>query len=176
MNFIRRDGDSSSVPSTSTVAAARTSGSLSATSGGDKDQDKSSPSTSESGSQDSEIRSQADSLSALGPSTTSIGLICVSGESEFDVIRVWGENVIQVGPCLLFQTLTPEPNTLQRLEREGSLEAISNAVRSGDSAYSVSALGIPGLRHFLYKSRSHVQVTGPEFEEPYEDVQERRRY
>jgi len=65
--------------------------------------------------------------------------------------------------------------TLQRLEREGSLEAISNAIRSGDSTYSVSELGIPGLRHFLYKSRSHVQVTGSEFEEPYEDLQERRR-
>jgi hypothetical protein len=61
-------------------------------------------------------------------------------------------------------------NTLQRLEREGSLEAISNAIRSGDSAYSVSELGIPGLRHFFYKSRPHVQITGPEFEEPYEDL------
>ena len=106
MNFIRRDGDSSSVPSTSAVAAARTSGSLPAATGGDKDQDKSPASTPESGSQDSEIRSQADSLSVPSPSATSIGLICVSGESEFDVIRVWGENVIQVGPCLLFQTLT----------------------------------------------------------------------
>ena len=65
--------------------------------------------------------------------------------------------------------------TLQRLERDGSLEAISNVIRSGDSAYSVSELGIPGLRHFFYKSRSHVQITGPEFEEPYEDLQERRR-
>lgn len=65
---------------------------------------------------------------------------------------------------------------LQRLEREGSLEAISNAIHSGDSVYSISELGIPGLRHFIYKSRTHVQITGPEFEEPYEDLQERRRY
>jgi vacuolar fusion protein MON1 len=79
---------------------------------------------------------------------------------------------------LLFSLLSGEfikRVTLQRLEREGSLEAISNVIRSGDSVYSVSKLGIPGLRHFFYKSRSHVQVTGPEFEEPYEDLQERRR-
>lgn len=63
----------------------------------------------------------------------------------------------------------------QRLEMDGSLEAISNAIRSGDSTYSISELGIPGLRHFFYKSRSHVQVTGPEFEEPYGELQERRR-
>lgn len=68
-----------------------------------------------------------------------------------------------------------KPYALQRLEKEGSLEAVSTAIRSGDSTYSVSELGIPGLRHFFYKSRPHVQVTGPEFEEPYEDLQERRR-
>jgi hypothetical protein len=44
--------------------------------------------------------------------------------------------------------------TLQRLEREGSLETISDAIRSGDSMYSVSELGIPELRYFFYKSRS----------------------
>lgn len=66
-------------------------------------------------------------------------------------------------------------DTRQRLEREGSFEAISNAIRSGDSTYSISELGIPGLRHFFYKSRPHVQITGPEFEEPYDDLQERRR-
>jgi len=162
VNFVRRDGDSSSVPSTSAVAAATTSSSLPAATGGDKDKDKPSMSTSELGDgsergNHSESGSAAGSLPTSGPSATSIGLICVSGESDFDVIRVWGENVIQ------------------RLEREGSLEAISNAIRSGNSTYSVSDIGIPGLRHFFYKSRPHVQITGPEFEEPYEDVQERRR-
>ena len=92
------------------------------------------------------------------------------------MIRTWGGNVVQVGSCFLSKLWLVKPHTLQRLEREGSLEAISNAIRSGDSTYSVSELGIPGLRHFLYKSRPHVQVTGPEFEEPYEDAQERRRY
>ncbi|KAF9645158.1 DUF254-domain-containing protein [Thelephora ganbajun] len=134
VNFVRREGDSSLVLPTSTIAAATTNS-----------------------SGDGENRSTAGSLSGPDPFPTSIGLICVTGESDFDVIRVWGENVIQ------------------RLEREGSLEAISDAIYSGDSAYSVSELGIPGLRHFFYKSRSHVQITGPEFEEPYKDLQERRR-
>jgi hypothetical protein len=65
--------------------------------------------------------------------------------------------------------------TLQRLEREGSLEAVSNVIRSGESVYSVSEPGAPWLRYSFYKSWSHVQVTGPEFNEPYADLQERRR-
>jgi len=163
VNFVPRDGDLNSVPPTSTVAAATTSSSLPAVTGGDKDREKppaftlESGNGSEPGSGGGEYGSTAGSLLVQDPSTTSIGLVCVTGEPDFDVIRAWGDNVIQ------------------RLEREGSLEAISNAIRSGDSAYSVSKLGIPGLRHFFYKSRSHVQVTGPEFEEPYEDLQERRR-
>ena len=108
VNFVRRDGDSSSVPSTFAVTAATTSSSLPAATGGNKDKDKSSTITSESGdgsesgSRDSERKSGESRLSTPGPSMTSIGLICVSGESDFDVIRVWGENVIQVGSCFLF--------------------------------------------------------------------------
>ena len=36
-------------------------------------------------------------------------------------------------------------------------------------------LSIPGLRHFVYKSRAHVQITAPTYEEPYDDIKERRR-
>lgn len=50
-----------------------------------------------------------------------------------------------------------------------------SAFRSGLTEYSVSELGIPGLRHFVYKSRAQVQVTVPMFEDPYDDIQERRR-
>jgi hypothetical protein len=49
------------------------------------------------------------------------------------------------------------------------------AFRTGATEYNVSQLGIPGLRHFVYKSRAHVQVTSPVFEDPYDDVNERRR-
>jgi len=55
------------------------------------------------------------------------------------------------------------------------LAALSAAVRGGATEYGVAELGIPGVRHFVYKSRAHVQVTAPEYEEPYDDVNERRR-
>ena len=55
------------------------------------------------------------------------------------------------------------------------LKAITTAVRSGETEYLVSELGIPGLRHFVYKSRAHVQVTFPVFEDPYDDINDRRR-
>ena len=55
------------------------------------------------------------------------------------------------------------------------MNAMSEAIIKGKTTYSVSNLGIPGLRHFLYKSRSHVQITMPEFEDPYDDLDDRRR-
>ncbi|ORY89278.1 vacuolar fusion protein MON1, partial [Leucosporidium creatinivorum] len=38
----------------------------------------------------------------------------------------------------------------------------------GRQQYSLGELAIPGLRHFLYKSKSHVQVTHPGYEGDYE--------
>ena len=67
------------------------------------------------------------------------------------------------------------PLSLQKLESEGTLNAISDAIRSGSTEYSVSELSIPGLRHFVYKSRQHVQITVPTFEEPYDNLHEKRR-
>ena len=58
---------------------------------------------------------------------------------------------------------------------EGSAAALIQAVRSGVTQYSCAGLGIPGLRHFVYKSRAHVQVTSPLYEDPYDDLHERRR-
>ena len=62
------------------------------------------------------------------------------------------------------------------MEREGLLESLTSSIKEGGTTYSVSDLSIPGLRHFLYKSRPHVQVTMPEFEEPYDDLNEKRRF
>jgi hypothetical protein len=64
----------------------------------------------------------------------------------------------------------------QRLANEGTIDAIIKSAQSGATEYSCSNLGIPGLRHFVYKSRTHVQVTAPFFEEPYDDIHERRRF
>jgi hypothetical protein len=63
----------------------------------------------------------------------------------------------------------------QRLENDGTLANIEKAIRNGSTEYSVADLSIPGLRHFIYKSRAHVQITAPIYEEPYDDIKERRR-
>jgi len=54
------------------------------------------------------------------------------------------------------------------------MDAIERAIRT-TSNYSVSELNIPGLRHFAYKSRPHVQVTMPKWEDPYDTVGAQRR-
>jgi len=86
-----------------------------------------------------------------------IGLICISGGGDFETIRNWCDSATE------------------KMESEGTLDSIANAFRSGQTEYSVAELGIPGLRHFLYKSRAQVQITCPTFEDPYDDVDERRR-
>lgn len=86
-----------------------------------------------------------------------IGLICVSGLADFEAVRGW---------CT---------TASEKLEREHLLGALVSALRSGATEYGVGDLAIPGLRHFLYKSRGAVQVTAPRYEEPYAAPRERRR-
>ncbi|KIM63548.1 hypothetical protein SCLCIDRAFT_117184 [Scleroderma citrinum Foug A] len=88
---------------------------------------------------------------------TSICLLCISGGGEFETVRSWCDSVAQ------------------KLKSQGTLNAITDAMDSGKGQYSVSQLGIPGLRHFVYKSRPHVQITFPIFEDPYDTVDEKRR-
>ncbi|GLB38308.1 putative trafficking protein Mon1 [Lyophyllum shimeji] len=103
----------------------------------------------------SHTQSAAPMLATAAPSP--VALVCISGGGEFDSIRAWCDTVTQ------------------RLEKEGILDAIVAACSSRQTEYSVADLGIPGLRHFVYKSRSHVQVTAPTFEDPYDSVEDRRR-
>ncbi|VDC00774.1 unnamed protein product [Peniophora sp. CBMAI 1063] len=91
------------------------------------------------------------------PPSAGLGLIAVSGGGDFEAIRAWGEGVVK------------------RMVNEGSAVALIQAVRSGATQYSCADLGVPGLRHFVYKSRAHVQVTSPLYEDPYDDLHERRR-
>ncbi|KAF5382550.1 hypothetical protein D9615_002841 [Tricholomella constricta] len=86
-----------------------------------------------------------------------IALVCISGGGEFDSVRVWCDTVTG------------------RLEKEGILDAIADSCSSGKTQYSVADLGIPGLRHFVYKSRSQVQITAPIFEDPYDNLEDHRR-
>jgi vacuolar fusion protein MON1 len=58
---------------------------------------------------------------------------------------------------------------------DGTLTALVNAYQSKQTEYSVSGLGIPGLRHFVYKSRTQVQITQPIFEDPYDQPEARKR-
>ncbi|KAG1855796.1 vacuolar fusion protein MON1 [Suillus tomentosus] len=86
-----------------------------------------------------------------------IGLVCISGGSEFETVRAWCDIVTQ------------------KLNDDGSLDTLARAVDSGKTRYFASQLGIPGLRHFVYKSRPHVQITLPAFEEPYDTLDAKRR-
>lgn len=64
----------------------------------------------------------------------------------------------------------------QTLNSSGALDALNRSVRNGSTEYDVSVLGIPGLLHFVYKSRPHVQVTHPTWGDDYSDEMARRRY
>ncbi|KAL5482956.1 MON1 [Sanghuangporus weigelae] len=88
-----------------------------------------------------------------------LGLICLSGGGggEFETIRAWCEDAIK------------------GLETSGSLDSLARTIRRGYTEYDVSVLGVPGLRHFIYKSRPHVQVTHPEWGQDYSDTETRRR-
>lgn len=86
-----------------------------------------------------------------------VALVCVTSGSDFETIRNWGEGAIK------------------KLATEGMLRSLLHSFRTGQTEYSISELGIPGLRHFVYKSRGHVQTTTPSFEDPYDKLPERRR-
>lgn len=56
------------------------------------------------------------------------------------------------------------------------MTALINTYQAKEMEYSVAQLGIPGLRHFIYKSRNQVQITLPTFEDPYDQPHSRKRY
>ncbi|OSX59875.1 hypothetical protein POSPLADRAFT_1035388 [Postia placenta MAD-698-R-SB12] len=114
---------------------------------------------------DAETRDSAEQLAEAESSHTlveeqpapEVCLVCVSGSADFEAVRNW---------C----------NTInQRLMQDGLLGALTGAISRGETEYAVGDLGVPGLRHFVYKSRSHVQVTMPLFEDPYDNPHEKRR-
>ncbi|KAM5533422.1 hypothetical protein V8D89_012860 [Ganoderma adspersum] len=86
-----------------------------------------------------------------------IALVAVSGNADFEQVRGWADS------------------TIQKLASEGLLKTLNDTISQGATEYSVSSLSIPGLRHFIYKSRSHVQITMPLFEDPYDSPHEKRR-
>ncbi|KJA17429.1 hypothetical protein HYPSUDRAFT_146508, partial [Hypholoma sublateritium FD-334 SS-4] len=92
-----------------------------------------------------------------GLNESGIALVCVSGGGELDLIRNWCDSVIK------------------KLTSDGTLNALIDYRIHKETDYSVSELGIPGLRHFIYKSRTQVQITFPTFEDPYDQPNARKR-
>ncbi|PIL22468.1 hypothetical protein GSI_15156 [Ganoderma sinense ZZ0214-1] len=86
-----------------------------------------------------------------------VALVAVSGNADFEQVRGWADS------------------TIQKLTSEGLLKTLNDNIFQGSTEYSVANLSIPGLRHFIYKSRSHVQITMPLFEDPYDSPHEKRR-
>lgn len=88
---------------------------------------------------------------------SNISLICVSSTGDFEHVKNWCETATK------------------KLSVDGLLRALTKAVLSRQCVYTVAEVGVPGLRHFVYKSRSQVQITLPTFEDPYNGMNEKRR-
>lgn len=136
-------------------------------------------SNTDSGGLDDRQGHPADPSQQTGQLDAGIGLVCVSGGGEFETVRGWCDTVTEVCdfiaiPDSLF--FNRDHDALQKLASSGILDSISDVIDSGKAQYTVSQLGIPGLRHFIYKSRPHVQITFPVLEDPYEKIEEKRRY
>nr|XP_010306775.1 PREDICTED: vacuolar fusion protein MON1 homolog A [Balearica regulorum gibbericeps] len=61
----------------------------------------------------------------------------------------------------------------ERLRRRGVHHALQEALRT--PFYSVAQVGIPDLRHFIYKSKSSGLFTSPKIEAPYVREEEKER-
>ncbi|XP_053891824.1 vacuolar fusion protein MON1 homolog A isoform X1 [Malaclemys terrapin pileata] len=61
----------------------------------------------------------------------------------------------------------------ERLRKRGVSHALQEALRT--PFYSISQVGIPDLRHFIYKSKSSGLFTSPEIEAPYVSEEEKQR-
>ncbi|KAM0746693.1 DUF254-domain-containing protein [Meredithblackwellia eburnea MCA 4105] len=68
--------------------------------------------------------------------------------------------------------------TVERLAAKSLGERLRKEMKAAKGAgkgYSLGELAIPGLRHFLYKSRAYVQVTSPAWEGEYEEDENKFR-
>ncbi|KIO25653.1 hypothetical protein M407DRAFT_75427 [Tulasnella calospora MUT 4182] len=88
------------------------------------------------------------------PDTISLAIVTADREG-FEKVRDWASKVIS------------------SLTTKALLTPVFNAAKTQDIL--CTSLGIPGLRHFIYKSRNHVQLVVPGWEDPYDGADEKRR-
>ena len=62
---------------------------------------------------------------------------------------------------------------LQGLDKVGALKSIIDSTQS--SKYTPTTIGIPDIKHFLYKSKTTAQFTGSEYVVPYMDTKSQER-
>ncbi|KAI7817921.1 trafficking protein Mon1-domain-containing protein [Gamsiella multidivaricata] len=75
-----------------------------------------------------------------------------------------------------FEMSSVKQKVVEGLEAGGMLASLeSHAAAGSRGGFSVGDTGIPGLRHFLYKSRTNVQFTMPELMDPYSSLSARKR-
>ncbi|KAF9924766.1 Vacuolar fusion protein mon1b [Linnemannia zychae] len=75
-----------------------------------------------------------------------------------------------------FEMSNVKQKVVEGLEAGGMLASLESYAAAGTrGGFSVGDTGIPGLRHFLYKSRTNVQFTMPELTEPYSTSTARKR-
>ncbi|KAJ3868751.1 vacuolar fusion protein MON1 [Lentinula novae-zelandiae] len=89
----------------------------------------------------------------------SITLVCISGGSDFDSVRAWCDEAVENSPA----------------NHTSSSSFHHLRTHISHSSYAISELGIPGLRHFVYKARGLVQVTYPADEKNEGETDEKKR-
>ncbi|KAJ3737112.1 vacuolar fusion protein MON1 [Lentinula guzmanii] len=103
-----------------------------------------------------------DDMRSLNSNSHSVTLVCISGGSDFDSVRAWCDEASE--------KLSSTPSTSNNGQHPHLQTAPSSSLHHlrthiSHSSYTVSELGIPGLRHFVYKARGLVQVTYPLWED-----------
>ncbi|KAG0049115.1 Vacuolar fusion protein mon1b [Gryganskiella cystojenkinii] len=75
-----------------------------------------------------------------------------------------------------FEMSQVKKNVVEGMEAGGMLKSLEDCAAAGTrGGFNASDTSIPGLRHFLYKSRTHVQFTMPELTEPYTSLSAKKR-
>ncbi|CAG8533827.1 3490_t:CDS:10, partial [Paraglomus brasilianum] len=134
---------------------------------------------------------------SLHPSDLHLIFNMVNGSSAFQAVESWIPlclpkfnskgflhayvSYITSNVCLLlvspdkgmfFELAEAKSVVVEKLTLDGTLTFVEEIARN--DGYAIADIGAPALRHFLYKSKPHVQHTMPMFTPPYDNPRERR--